>query len=139
LRGGETLRRDSRLHVQIMKSSQIGISRAYDRPFSERGARFLVDRVWPRGVTKEELHLDAWLRDAAPSDELRRWFGHDPKRWSEFVSRYRSELDAHPDCLEPILEAVAKGPVTLLFGARDPEHNQAVVLRDYLLAKLAHH
>ena len=122
-----------------MKSSRIGISRAYDRPLSERGARFLVDRVWPRGVTKEELHLDAWLRDAAPSDELRRWFGHDPKRWREFVSRYRTELDAHPDCLEPILEAVAKGPVTLLFGARDPEHNQAVVLREYLLAKLAHH
>ncbi|TKC83802.1 DUF488 family protein [Trinickia terrae] len=122
-----------------MKSSQIGISRAYDRPLNGSGARFLVDRVWPRGVTKEELHLDGWLRDVAPSDELRRWFAHDPKRWREFVSRYRSELDSHPAVLQPILDAAGKGPVTLLFGARDPEHNQAVVLRDYLLAKLAHH
>jgi uncharacterized protein YeaO (DUF488 family) len=122
-----------------MKSSQISIVRAYDHPLCGRGARFLVDRVWPRGVTKEALHLDGWLRDAAPSDALRRWFGHDPARWSEFVSRYEAELDAHPAVLQPILDAAGKGPVTLLFGARDPEHNQAVVLRDYVLARLPHH
>jgi uncharacterized protein YeaO (DUF488 family) len=139
LRDGDAIARRFGPHSSIMKSSQINITRAYDRPLGALGARFLVDRVWPRGVTKEELHLDGWLRDAAPSDALRRWFGHDPARWREFVSRYQAELDAHPAVVQPILDAVEKGPVTLLFGARDPEHNQAVVLRDYLLARLARH
>lgn len=139
IRATAALRRRRYSPSSAMKSPQISISRAYDPPLHERGARFLVDRVWPRGVTKDALRLDGWLRDAAPSDALRRWFNHDPARWSEFVSRYQAELDAHPAVLQPILDAAGDGPVTLLFGARDPEHNQAVVLRDYLLARLARH
>ncbi len=82
--------------------------------------------------------MDAWLRDAGPTDELRRWFGHDAGRWTEFKSRYEDELDANPSVWQPIMEAAHEGPVTLLFGARDEEHNQAVVLRDYLMRRLNH-
>lgn len=101
------------------------------------GAVFLVDRVWPRGVRKAELRLDAWLRDVAPSTELRQWFGHRPERFPAFRERYRAELDRNPAAVRPLLDAARRGPVTLLYGARDPEHNQAVVLRDYLREKLA--
>lgn len=110
----------------------IRIRRVYDDPPGE-GMVFLVDRVWPRGVRKDDLRLDGWLRDVAPSDELRRWFGHRPERFAEFAERYRAELDAARDALRPLLDAAEKGPVTLLYSARDTEHNQAVVLRDYLL------
>lgn len=99
------------------------------------GAVFLVDRVWPRGVRKDDLDMDGWLRDVAPSDDLRRWFGHRPERFEEFRDRYRRELDERPDALRPLLEAARRGRVTLLYGARDTEHNQAVVLRDYLLER----
>lgn len=119
-----------------MTRQPIDIRRVYDPPVRGKGVRFLVDRIWPRGVRKEDLPLDGWLRDVAPSDGLRHWFGHDPTRWVGFRSRYQSELDANPSAWQPILEAATKGPVTLLFGARDPEHNQAVVLRDYLTRKL---
>jgi uncharacterized protein YeaO (DUF488 family) len=101
------------------------------------GAVFLVDRLWPRGLRKSDLKLDGWLRDVAPSDELRRWFGHRPERFAEFAERYRRELDQHPDAVRPLLEAARRGPVTLLYSARDPDHNQAVVLRDHLLEHLA--
>lgn len=110
----------------------ITIQRVYeDRP--AEGAVFLVDRVWPRGVRKDDLRLDGWLRDAAPSKELRQWFGHRPERFAEFAVRYRAELDAGRESLRPLLDAAAEGPVTLLYSAKDTEHNQAVVLRDYLL------
>jgi uncharacterized protein YeaO (DUF488 family) len=123
-----------------MKQARIEVARAYDTLGPEGdGARFLVDRMWPRGVTKESLHLDAWLRDVAPSTELRRWFAHDPARWEAFIERYCAELDANPSAWQPIADAAKHGRVTLLFGARDREHNQAVVLRDYLARKLAHH
>lgn len=122
-----------------MKQVRIDIARAYDSLATNKHARFLVDRMWPRGVTKEVLRIEAWLRDVAPSTELRRWFGHDPSRWEEFQQRYRAELDANPTSWQPLIDAAKRGPVTLLFGARDREHNQAVVLRDYLLHKLAHH
>ncbi|WP_420162054.1 DUF488 domain-containing protein [Nocardiopsis sp. CNT-189] len=98
----------------------------------ERGAVFLVDRLWPRGVRKDALRLDGWLRDAAPSTGLRRWFGHDPERWAEFAERYRRELEARPEALRPVLDAMAEGPVVLLYAARDTERNQAVVLRGVL-------
>jgi uncharacterized protein YeaO (DUF488 family) len=96
------------------------------------GRRYLVDRVWPRGVRKADLALDGWLRDVAPSTELRRWFGHDPQRWAEFHRRYTEELEKGPSGLDTLVEAVRQGDVTLLYSARDREHNQAVVLRDFL-------
>ncbi|WP_084965193.1 DUF488 domain-containing protein [Thermoactinospora rubra] len=110
----------------------IYVQRVYDH-HPARGAAFLVDRMWPRGVAKQDLRCDGWLRDVAPSTELRRWFGHRPERFAEFARRYRAELDARPEAVRPLREAAARGPVTLLYSARDTEHNQAVVLRDYLL------
>jgi uncharacterized protein YeaO (DUF488 family) len=110
---------------------RIELARVYDERLPE-GRRFLVDRVWPRGVRKEDLALDGWLRDAAPSTELRRWFGHDPERWEEFRRRYTEELDADPAGWRPLLEAVSAADVVLLYAAKDAEHNNAVVLRDHL-------
>ncbi len=115
---------------------RIEIARVYDAGGTTHGRRFLVDRVWPRGVRKESLALDGWVKDAAPSDELRRWFGHDPQRWPEFRERYAAELDAAPDAWRPLLDAAREGDITLLFGARDTEHNQAVVLRERLVRAL---
>lgn len=114
---------------------EIRIKRAYDKPSSEDGERFLVDRLWPRGIRKETLASVFWLRDVAPSSELRKWFGHDPKKWSEFRRRYRAELKANPNAWQPILDAVKKDNVTLLFSAHDLEHNQAVVLKEFLEEK----
>jgi uncharacterized protein YeaO (DUF488 family) len=112
--------------------SGIHVVRVHDREAPRPGRRFLVDRLWPRGVAKDTLALDGWLRDAAPSDELRRWFGHDPARWAEFRRRYVAELDAHPETWAPLRAAAAQGDVVLLYAARDREHNNAVVLRDHL-------
>ncbi|PMS11320.1 DUF488 family protein [Trinickia caryophylli] len=115
---------------------KIGLSRAYDAPGQDDGKRFLVDRVWPRGITKDVLRIEAWLRDVAPSTELRRWFAHDPGRWDEFAKRYRAELDANEAAWQPLAVAAAHGTLTLVYGARDREHNQAVVLREYLADKI---
>ncbi|RMF38257.1 MAG: DUF488 family protein [Alphaproteobacteria bacterium] len=101
------------------------------------GARVLVDRLWPRGIAKADLALDLWARDAAPSDALRRWFGHDPGRWEDFARRYREELAANPEAVEDLLALCREGPVTLIFAARDEAHNNAVVLRDWLAERLA--
>ncbi len=108
--------------------------RAYEPPATEDGYRVLVDRLWPRGRTKEQLRLDAWLRELAPSDGLRRWFGHDPGRWSEFQPRYHEELagDRQRELLRDLAERAAGGAVTLVYGARDDEHNNAVVLRSVI-------
>lgn len=114
----------------------IKIKRAYDPPEASDGQRFLVDHLWPRGIKKEALHLDGWLKDVAPSTELRKWFGHEPAKWEEFKRRYFSELDEKPDALQPLLEA--SGPITLLFGAHDTEHNNAVALEAYLKKHHAH-
>lgn len=113
---------------------EIRIRRVYDDGGSGRGARFLVDRVWPRGLKKEDLHLDGWVKEAGPSTGLRKWFGHDPEKWDEFRRRYTAELEAAPDAWAPLHEAADHGDVTLLYGAKDTEHNQAVVLREFLLA-----
>ncbi len=110
----------------------IRMRRVYDPPSSGEGALLLIDRLWPRGVKKVHLAGVTWLKEAAPSDDLRRWFGHDPKKWPEFQRRYRAELDAHPDAWQPIADAARRGPVTLLFGAKDAEHSNAAVLRAYL-------
>lgn len=110
----------------------IQIKRAYDPPAKTDGARILVERLWPRGIKKEALKLDAWLKTVAPSTELRKWFSHDPAKWPEFQRRYRAELDQHPEAWQPILDAAAKGKVTLLFSSHDAEHNNVVALKAYL-------
>ncbi|HVZ79428.1 MAG TPA: DUF488 family protein [bacterium] len=104
-------------------------------PLSRRGGtHFLVDRLWPRGIPKRKLRLTAWLKDAAPSPVLRRWFGHDPRKWALFQRRYRKELSAHPEALRPLREAAHWGIVTLLYAAKDPVHNHARVLKEFLMS-----
>lgn len=115
-----------------MSSTEIEIKRAYEPPAREDGARVLVDRVWPRGVKKADLDIVLWARDAAPSNELRKWFGHDPKRWDGFRQRYFTELRHDPEALKPIRELLRQGTVTLIYGASDERHNQAVALREFL-------
>ena len=110
----------------------IKVRRVYDTPKSREGRRYLVDGLWPRGIKKVTLSLDGWLRDVAPSTALRKWFGHDPMRWAEFQRRYAAELDRRPEKWRPIVEAARLGNVTLLFGARDLKHNNAVALKKYL-------
>lgn len=110
----------------------IRIKRTYEPAARGDGRRFLVERLWPRGIKKEDLDVDAWLKDVAPSTELRKWFGHRADRWAEFKRRYEKELRANPDAWKPILDAARKGNVTLLYSARDTEHNGAIVLRDFL-------
>ncbi len=111
------------------------LKRAYEPPEPGDGRRFLVERLWPRGVTKSALRLDAWLKDVAPSAKLRKWFGHDPAKWDEFRRRYHAELRANEAALAPIREAMRQGGVTLVYGSRDTERNAAVALRDYLQAR----
>ena len=108
--------------------------RVYLPPEASDGKRILVDRLWPRGLTKEKAALDLWLKDAAPSTELRKWFGHDPARWDEFRRRYREELDAMPDATARLRDLAKQGKLTLLYGAHDEAHNNAVVLANYLKA-----
>ncbi|MCC8180735.1 MAG: DUF488 domain-containing protein [Planctomycetes bacterium] len=112
---------------------RITIKRAYQAAEEEDGFRVLVDRLWPRGVSKEKAKLDCWLKDIAPSDELRRWFNHEEDKWDDFRNRYIKELDANPDAVAEFRQAV-KGQkhVTLVYGAKDEQHNQAVVLQQYL-------
>ena len=110
----------------------IKLKRAYDRPSKDDGARYLVERLWPRGIKKTELPLDGWLKDVAPSPELRKWFGHDPEKWPQFQRRYFTELRAHEQSLEPLRKAARQGAVTLVFSSHDTEHNAAVALREYL-------
>jgi len=119
--------------MSLTKSSlDIRIKRAYEPPSSADGTRVLVDRLWPRGLKKADAHVAQWLKEVAPSNELRKWFGHDPARWEEFRRRYKAELAQAPDRLDE-LRVLARGRrVTLLFAAKDEAHNDAVVLRDVL-------
>lgn len=111
----------------------IRIRRVYAwHPDDVEGQVFLVDRLWPRGIRKERLEGVRWLPDVAPSDELRKWFGHDPERWPEFQERYRAELRANPDAWQPLAGAARQGPITLLFAAKDEAHNNAVVVKKFL-------
>jgi len=112
--------------------AMIRIKRTYDPPARTDGRRFLVERLWPRGVKKEEMEMHAWIKEVAPSTPLRQWYGHEPERWPEFRRRYEKELSENEAAWAPILEAARKGPITLLFSARDTERNSAVVLRDFL-------
>jgi len=119
----------------VAEKVMIRIKRIYDPPARTDGVRFLVERLWPRGVKKAKLELDDWLKRVAPSTELRKWFSHDAARWEEFQRRYRTELDQHPEAWQPILDAANKGDVTLLFSSHDAVHNNAVALKDYLETK----
>jgi uncharacterized protein YeaO (DUF488 family) len=110
----------------------VRLKRAYEPRARGDGRRVLVERLWPRGMTKEALHADAWMKEVAPSTELRQWFGHRVERWDEFRRRYRKELSAHADAWAPLLEADRRGTVTLLYSAHDTEHNGARVLREFL-------
>ncbi len=111
------------------------LKRVYDPVARTDGARFLVERLWPRGVPKERLRLRAWLKEAGPSTELRKWFNHDPRKWSRFRTRYFRELDSRPDSWRPILTAARQGTVTLVYSSHDEEHNNAVALKEYLQSK----
>ena len=113
----------------------IDIQRVYEASTDAGGAHFLVDRLWPRGIRKEALASCTWLKDVAPSNELRKAFHADPTQWTAFTHRYEAELDANRAAWQPVLDAAGRGPVVLLYGSRDTAHNHAVVLRDYLLRK----
>lgn len=111
---------------------KVGMKRAFERPAPSDGVRVLVDRLWPRGQRKEQLAIDLWLKDLAPSDALRRWYGHEPDRWASFAEKYRAELSQHADVVRVLDELRRRGRVTLLYGARDRARNNAIVLRDVL-------
>jgi uncharacterized protein YeaO (DUF488 family) len=113
----------------------IALKRAYDSVSRTDGRRFLVERLWPRGVSRAKLRVDAWLKDVGPTTELRRWFSHDPGKWSEFRRRYFRELDSRPEAWQPIVSAARHGRVTLVYSSHDTEHNNAVALQQYLQAK----
>jgi uncharacterized protein YeaO (DUF488 family) len=116
---------------------EIKSKRAYERSEPSDGTRILVDRLWPRGIKKADAAIDLWLRDIAPSAELRRWFGHRPERWAEFRRRYLAELQERPDLVEEIRKAAHDGPVTLVYAARDETHNNAIVLKELASGALA--
>ena len=110
------------------------MKRIYEPAEPTDGYRLLVDRLWPRGVSRQSAALDAWMKEVGPSSELRRWFGHDAARWPEFKRRYRAELEFRQDLVTEILSLAADGPVTLVYSARDTDHNQAVALAEYIVA-----
>lgn len=113
---------------------KVGIRRVYDPPGAEEGFRVLIDRLWPRGMRKDALEYDRWEKDIAPTSELRTWFGHDPERWDAFREKYREELERpeNRQRLREIVRAAGKGPITLLYGARDTRHNHALILAEAL-------
>ena len=110
----------------------ISLKRAYETPSPSDGCRILVERLWPRGLSKQDASIDFWSKDTAPSPELRRWFNHDPEKWPQFKRRYFDELQARPDALEPILERLRQGPVTFVFASRETRYNNAVALKEYV-------
>jgi uncharacterized protein YeaO (DUF488 family) len=116
--------------------TMLKLKRAYDPVSKTDGTRLLVERLWPRGLSKAKLHVDEWLKDVGPSTELRKWFSHDPEKWSRFRTRYFRELDSQPNAWRPILSAARRGRVTLVYSSHDEQHNNAVALQDYLRAKL---
>ena len=113
----------------------ITLKRAYDPVSRTDGTRFLVERLWPRGVSKAKLRVAAWLKEAGPSTELRKWFSHDPDKWDEFRRRYFRELDSRPEAWQPIVSAGRGGTVTLVYSSHDTQHNNAVALEEYLRKK----
>ncbi|MGH8291496.1 MAG: DUF488 domain-containing protein [Steroidobacteraceae bacterium] len=120
-------------------AKHLRLKRVYEPAAREDGVRVLIDRLWPRGLTKEKAAIDHWMKEIAPSSELRKWFGHDPDRWTEFRSRYTEELRQHMALLDQIRNLAKKGTVTLVFGAHDEEHNDAVVLQEVLVKGMHTH
>jgi uncharacterized protein YeaO (DUF488 family) len=120
----------------MKRSSVIQIKRVYDPCAKEDGARFLVERLWPRGMKKEAMQMEAWCKNLAPSGDLRRWFSHDPLKWKEFQRRYRAELADNPAAFQLLFDAARHGNITLLYSAHDTEHNSAVALKSYLEERL---
>lgn len=118
-----------------IKAADVRLKRAYQPPTRDDGVRILIDRLWPRGMTKKSAAIDEWFKDVAPSTELRQWFGHDPSRWEEFRRRYARELRRSPEHLDKLRDRARQGPITLVFSAHDEIHNDAVVLRDLLLGR----
>ena len=116
----------------IMKTMNVALKRVYNEPAESDGTRILVDRLWPRGLTKEKAKIDVWLKEIAPSTELRKWFNHEPNKWPEFKKRYQAEMDSNPDAISTLKKHVADGKVTIVYGAKDEEHNDAVVIKQYL-------
>jgi uncharacterized protein YeaO (DUF488 family) len=116
----------------MAKTATIRLKRAYDTPSDDDGTRILVERLWPRGVSKEKVAIDLWLKEVAPSTQLRKWYGHDPDKWEEFRRHYRAELDAKGEVIDDLKRRLRKGPVTFVFAAKDEEHNSAVVLKEFL-------
>jgi uncharacterized protein YeaO (DUF488 family) len=121
------------MNAPAVPAGHVRLKRAYEPASPEDGVRVLVDRLWPRGLRKADAAVDRWMKDIAPSTELRQWFGHDPGRWAEFRRRYAKELHQHPAAVDELRELARHHTVTLVFSARDEEHNDAVALRDVLL------
>lgn len=121
-----------RLRYLEVNEGMVRVKRVYEAPEPTDGARFLVERLWPRGMKKESLHMEGWLKDAAPSVALRQWFGHNPAKWDEFRLRYFAELAENPEGLRPLFDAIKRGNVTLLYSAHDALHNNALALKKYL-------
>ena len=113
-------------------SMNIKIKRVYEQPDKKDGERILVDRLWPRGLTKEKAGVDLWLKEIAPSTELRKWFGHDPEKWRSFRRRYETEIRHNDDLIELLKQKAREGTITLIYGARDEKHNEALVLKQFL-------
>ena len=111
---------------------RLKIKRVYEHPDAQDGTRILVDRLWPRGLTKAKANVDVWMKDVAPSTTLRKWFGHDPDKWAEFKTRYRAELRTNKEQVARLKTEMGKRRVTLVYGAKDEEHNEALVLQEYL-------
>lgn len=110
----------------------IKTKRVYEQPDKKDGERILVDRLWPRGLTKEKAHVDLWLKEVAPSTDLRKWFGHDPAKWKSFRGRYQTELRQHDRLIKLLIQKARAGPITLVYGARDEKHNEALILKQFL-------
>jgi uncharacterized protein YeaO (DUF488 family) len=119
---------DAELRVRM----NIKIKRVYERPDEDDGVRILVDRLWPRGLTKEKANVDLWLKEIAPSTELRKWFGHDPVKWKSFRGRYETEIRHKEDLIKVLKQEARERTITLLYGARDEKHNEALVLKQFL-------
>jgi uncharacterized protein YeaO (DUF488 family) len=122
----------------VKRSDKIRLKRAYEPPKKEDGFRILVDRLWPRGVSKNSARIDLWPKEIAPSPELRKWFGHDPSKWTEFRKRYFREIRNQPEAVARLEELMRKGPVTLVYGAKDERRNNAVALKEYLESSRSH-